>query len=79
MKVEDFLKTQYRARDGLGSDIAQDRAIEIAEEMRTMLEVIYRYNCVCSSEEILAAWEYLNGMERDAWKRCVEARGRYVD
>lgn len=63
--------------DPLGDQgVDSDLAISIANEMRTMLETIYRFNCVCGSDEMLAAWRHLNAMERSAWKLCVQARGR---
>ncbi len=75
-KVSDMLRdTDSRAADA-ALEVDNERAIEIAEEMRTMIEAIYRFTCVCDSQEMLAAWTHLNGMERDAWKRCVQARGR---
>ena len=62
-----------------GYSVDHDVAVRIAGEMREMLDAIYKFNCVCDSDEMLAAWMHLNAMERAAWRKCVEARGRHVD
>ena len=77
-KVSDMIAVLSGHAGDAPLDIDNERALEIAGEMRALLEAIYRFTCVCDSDEMLAAWAHLNAMERDAWKRCVDARGRNV-
>jgi hypothetical protein len=64
---------------GEAKSIDMDRVIALANEMRGLLEAIYRWNLVCDQEDLIAAWEYLNAMERAAWHKVVQARGRHAD
>lgn len=75
-KVTDMIGDYAEPLGREGYSVDHDVAVRIAGEMREMLDAIYKFNCVCDNDEMLAAWIHLNAMERDAWKRCVNARGR---
>lgn len=61
------------------STVPDERADQVATEIREMLDAIYRFNCVVDREEFVAAWPKLNSRERAAYKHCVAAGTRDVD
>jgi hypothetical protein len=75
-KVTDMLRGHDHPRDNLGFSIPLEIAECRAAEMRTMLEAIYRYHCVLDQDELIAAWEYLNTLERAAWHQVIQARSK---
>lgn len=54
-------------------DVSKDRAMFIAAEVREMIDVIYKFNCVVDPDELLAAWGYLTAAERTAYKEALKA------
>lgn len=70
--IGDYAPAQGEA----GRDVDMDRILQLACEMRELMDAIYKWNCVVDKEELIATWEYLNGMERAAWAKVVQARGR---
>ena len=77
-KVSDMIGDYSPAQGEAGRDVPQELAESVAAEMRELLDVIYKFNCVCDQDVMVAAWEYLNAMERSAWSKTVQARGRDV-
>ena len=75
-KVSDMLRGYDTYVGDMGRDVLRSRAEYVAAEMSQMLETIYRFHCVVDKDELLAAWDLLNAMERAAWKLAVKARGR---
>jgi hypothetical protein len=75
-KVSDMIGDFAHPAGEGGRDVAQDLAESVAGEMRELLDVIYKFNCVCDPDVMIAAWDYLNAGERAAWARVVYARGR---
>jgi hypothetical protein len=76
VKVSDMIGDDDHSGALPGWHIPQEIAENVANEMRELLEAIYKYNCVLDQDVQLAAWGYLNAMERRAWKLVVQARGR---
>jgi hypothetical protein len=76
-KVSDMIGDYAPAQGEAGRVVDMDRILELAREMRTLLDAIYRWNLVCDQDELIATFEYLNAMERDAWRKVVQARGRH--
>ena len=76
-KVSDMIGDfAHPAGEEAGRSVDMDRILELACEMRELLDAIYKWNCVVDQEELIATWEYLNPMERAAWTKVVQARGR---
>ena len=75
-KVSDMIGDYADPAGNMGRDVPQVRAEYVAAEMRQLLELIYRFDCVVDKEEQIAAWQLLNAMERAAWAKVVQARGR---
>ena len=76
MKTSDMIGDYAHPAGEAGRDVPVELAESVAAEMRELLDVIYKFNCVCDSDVMVAAWEYLNPMERAAWTKTVQARGR---
>ncbi len=75
-KVTDIIGDFAHPAGDAGRAIDIDRILQLACEMRQLLDAIYRWNICCDQEELIATWEYLNPMERAAWAKVVQARGR---
>jgi hypothetical protein len=79
MKVSELIGDYGDPLGNGGSSIPDERADEVATEIREMLDAIYKFNCVVDREEFVAAWPRLNSRERAAYKHCVAAGTRDVD
>ncbi|HXN96009.1 MAG TPA: hypothetical protein VN879_16005 [Candidatus Acidoferrales bacterium] len=80
-KVTDMIGDYADPRGDSGRSVDEERAIQLAGEMRQILnrdleEVdialeAYLYNCQVDQDEMIAAWDHLNAMERRAWREYV--------
>jgi hypothetical protein len=75
-KVRDMIGDYADPRGSSGWSVPVELAEATAQEMRELLDTIYKFNCVLDQDVHIAAWEYLNAMERAAWTKVVQARGR---
>lgn len=75
-KVSEMIGDYAEPRGLSGYSVPPELAQSTAVEMRSLLDAIYRFNCIVDTDAMLAAWDHLNAMERTAWSKCVQAMGR---
>ena len=93
-KVSDILKNAHDPRGGTYLGVPHETAMTICQRVRGVLALdineedlsrhIFEFNAELNrlyhSDELIAAWSFLNAPERRAWKQyCAQGRKPRVD